>query len=156
MAGRRPKPTALKIVAGNPGKRALNKSEPSGQEFKNTAFSVLTSEAKRLWDNLSPILLKMGVLSDADKLTFERLCECYSEIQELQEQIRISGRTFETKSTDGDKTIKANPAVAMLADADRRFKSYLVEFGLTPAARSKVQMNEHGKKDNPADKFFGT
>ncbi len=42
--------------------------------------------------------------------------------------------------------IKANPAVAMLADADRRFKSYLVEFGLTPAARTKVKVDGGEKK----------
>jgi P27 family predicted phage terminase small subunit len=52
--------------------------------------------------------------------------------------------------------IKANPAVAMLADADRRFKSYLVEFGLTPAARSKVNTlpdEEEGRKD-PLAQYF--
>ncbi|MDC9743941.1 phage terminase small subunit P27 family, partial [Proteus mirabilis] len=28
MAGRRPKPTHLKVVTGNPGKRKLNDKEP--------------------------------------------------------------------------------------------------------------------------------
>jgi len=34
--------------------------------------------------------------------------------------------------------VRTRPEVAVIADADRRFKSYLVEFGLSPAARSKV------------------
>jgi hypothetical protein len=29
MAGRRPKPTHLKVVTGNPGKRKLNDKEPT-------------------------------------------------------------------------------------------------------------------------------
>ncbi|MNY64462.1 Phage terminase, small subunit [compost metagenome] len=51
--------------------------------------------------------------------------------------------------------IKANPAVAMLADVDRRFKSYLVEFGLTPAARSKVQIKDDEPKEDQFAEFFG-
>lgn len=43
----------------------------------------------------------------------------------------------------------------MLADADRRFKSYLVEFGLTPAARSKVKMNGGEEEEDPLNQYFG-
>jgi phage terminase small subunit len=43
----------------------------------------------------------------------------------------------------------------MLADADRRFKSYLVEFGLTPAARSKVQIKDDEPKEDQFAEFFG-
>ena len=57
--------------------------------------------------------------------------------------------------TDGGFLIKANPAVAMLADADRRFKSYLVEFGLTPAARTKVKVDGGEKEEDPLNQFFG-
>jgi hypothetical protein len=32
MAGRRPKPTHLKVVTGNPGKRKLNDKEPRQRE----------------------------------------------------------------------------------------------------------------------------
>lgn len=156
MAGRRPTPTALKIVAGNPGKRAINKKEPKPKNLTGTSHSKLSKHSQRLWESISPILLQMGVLSDADKFALERLCECYAEIQSLQDEINTNGRTFETTSTAGDKTIKANPAVAMLADADRRFKSYLVEFGLTPASRSKVQVMTDDEKENPAGEFFGT
>jgi len=35
MAGRKPKPTALKIIEGNPGKRPLNKNEPKPDIFED-------------------------------------------------------------------------------------------------------------------------
>jgi P27 family predicted phage terminase small subunit len=70
--------------------------------------------------------------------------------------VDIEGRTYTTKTQMGDLLIKANPAVAMLADANRRFKSYLVEFGLTPAARSKVNVNGGKKEADPLAEFFGT
>ncbi|ECC6922313.1 P27 family phage terminase small subunit, partial [Salmonella enterica] len=38
---------------------------------------------------------------------------------------------------------------------DRRFKSYLVEFGLTPAARTKVNAHDGNKEEDPLSQFFG-
>ena len=76
-------------------------------------------------------------------------------VLELQTLVDRDGLTYSTTSTAGETVIKGNPAVAMLADADRRFKGYLVEFGLTPAARSKVKVDGSEQKDE-LDEFFGT
>lgn len=83
------------------------------------------------------------------------MCDIYADILQLRETIAIEGRTYTTKTQMGDFLIKANPAVAMLADADRRFKSYLVEFGLTPAARTKVKVDGGEEKEDPLSQFFG-
>jgi len=97
----------------------------------------------------------MGVLTVADAFALERLCDIYSEILVLRQDIQAEGRTYKTETQQGDMLTKANPSVAMLADADRRFKSYLVEFGLTPAARSKVSVNGGKKEEDPLNQFFG-
>ncbi len=41
-SGRRPKPTARKALAGNPGKRALNKDEPVFTPIKGVEPSAFT------------------------------------------------------------------------------------------------------------------
>ncbi|HHE4680013.1 TPA: phage terminase small subunit P27 family, partial [Proteus mirabilis] len=46
-------------------------------------------------------------------------------------------------------------AVAMLDKKDGLFKSYLVEFGLTPAARSKVKMDGGEEEEDPLNQYFG-
>ncbi len=157
MAGRRPKPTVLKLVAGNPGKRAVNKKEPKPKRVLPSCPKYLAGDAKVAWGRLTVLLDRMGVLTEADTLALERLCECYSEILDCRELIARDGRTYTTTTMSGDALIKANPAVAMLGDADRRFKSYLVEFGLSPAARSKVQgaNSEETGKEDPLAEFFG-
>jgi P27 family predicted phage terminase small subunit len=163
MAGRRPKPTHLKIVTGNPGKRAINKREPKPKREIPSCPAYLSDTAKVAWGRLSVLIDRMGILTEADGAALERLCDCYAEILECRELIAKNGRTYASiRGLGGEDSpieqvlMKANPAVAMLADADRRFKSYLVEFGLTPAARSKV----HGKSDDdektdPLSEFFG-
>ncbi len=96
-----------------------------------------------------------GDLTVADTLALERLCDIYADILQLRDTIAIEGRTYTTKTQLGDFLIKANPAVAMLADADRRFKSYLVEFGLTSAARSKVKMDGGEEEEDLLNQYFG-
>ena len=155
MAGRRPTPTELKLVRGNPGKRAINKKEPKPARRIPSAPAHLTSEAQVAWGRLTVLLDRMGVLTEADGFALERLCDCYAEILALREVIDLQGRTYETTSTQGELVLKANPAVAMLADVDRRFKSYLVEFGLTPAARSKVQVKDNDDEEDPLAEHFG-
>lgn len=155
MAGRRPKPTKLKLVTGNPGKRKLNDKEPKPAREIPSPPSHLTEWGKTAWGRLTVLLDGMGILTVADTMALERLCDLYAEILHLRQLIDIEGRTYTTKTQMGDFLIKANPAVSMLADADRRFKSYLVEFGLTPAARTKVQVNGGEEEDDPLNQFFG-
>ncbi|PLP87625.1 phage terminase small subunit P27 family [Pseudomonas sp. FFUP_PS_473] len=155
MAGRRPTPTELKLVRGNPGKRPINKKEPLPAKRIPSTPAHLTDEGQVAWGRLTVLLDRMGVLTEADGFALERLCDCYSEILALRELVDANGRTYETTSTQGELVIKANPAVAMLADADRRFKSYLVEFGLTPAARSKVQIKTDDDQEDQFAEFFG-
>ncbi|WP_414867559.1 phage terminase small subunit P27 family [Pseudomonas donghuensis] len=115
----------------------------------------MSSEGQVAWGRLTVLLDRMGVLTEADGFALERLCDCYAEILALRDLVDAQGRIYETTSTQGELVLKANPAVAMLADVDRRFKSYLVEFGLTPAARSKVQVKDDEPKEDEFAEFFG-
>ena len=156
MAGRTPKPTALKVVTGNPSKRALNKNEPKPDLRIPECPEYIVGNAKNAWDKLAVMLESMGVLTIADGLALERLCECYAEILECRELIELNGRVYSSVSGEDGMLLKANPAVGQLQDADRRFKSYLVEFGLTPASRSKIQViQKEDDKQDPLKEFFG-
>lgn len=156
MAGRRPTPTALKLVTGNPGKRALNKKEPKPAAKAPPCPAHLDDDAKSVWKRLCTLLKKMGVLTEADGLALERLCDCYSDILRCRELIERDGRTYTTIDQNSNTLIKNNPAVNQLRAADAQFKSYLVEFGLTPAARSKVIVDppDDDKKEDPLASYF--
>lgn len=157
MTGRRPKPTALKLVAGNPGKRAINKKEPKARREIPSCPAHLNDVSKVAWGRLTVMLDRLGVLTEADAMALERLCDCYSEILECREIIVRDGRTYTTTTTTGDTLIKGHPASGQLRAADSQFKSYLVEFGLTPAARSKVNATptDGDDKEDPLAEFFG-
>lgn len=156
MAGRRPKPTILKVVGGNAGKRKQNVTEPKPRREIPSCPAHLDDSGKVAWGRLSVLLDRMEVLTEADSFALERLADCYTDILECRALIERDGRTYTTTTAQGDTLIKGNPAVNQLRAADAQFKSYLVEFGLTPAARSKVHAipNDDDKKD-PLQEFFG-
>lgn len=155
MAGRRPLPTVLKLVGGNAGKRAINKTEPKPRREIPSCPSHLADSGKVAWGRLCVLLDRMGVLTEADSFALERLADCYTDILECRILIARDGRTYST-GVDDSLLIKTNPAVGQLRAADSQFKSYLVEFGLTPAARTKVHaINDDDKKDDPLNEFFG-
>jgi P27 family predicted phage terminase small subunit len=151
------KPTALKLVTGNPGKRALPKHEPQFRRGVGQPPETLDSVALQCWKRLSILLDRTGVLTAPDELALERMCAAYSDLQACEDLIKRDGRTYTTTGKDGNTLIKQNPAVAQLRAADTLFKSYLTEFGLTPAARSRVHaIPDDAAGDDPMARFFGT
>ncbi len=155
MAGRRPKPTHLKLVTGNPGKRAINKSEPNPTRGIPAQPNHLSPQARLAWDSFSLMLDKIGVLTEADGAALEQISETYAEVVSLRADIATNGR-FQTVATkSGDEMERLRPAYSALMDADRRLKAWLVEFGVTPAARGKVKVNgATEKQEDPSSAYF--
>ena len=96
MAGRKPKPTALKELEGNPGKRKLNKKEPMPGKGMPDCPKWLLPEAKEEWKRLCQKLSEMGVLTEVDMAAFAAYCQSYARWKEAQEHIDSEGSIFET------------------------------------------------------------
>ena len=60
MRGRKPKPTALKVLEGNPGKRPLNKKEPQPEKKAPAARHGWSRKAKKEWKRMAKTLEAMG------------------------------------------------------------------------------------------------
>ncbi|MGB4248536.1 MAG: phage terminase small subunit P27 family [Pseudohongiellaceae bacterium] len=152
--GRRPTPTFLRIVKGNPGRRPIPKDEPRPKRVIPSCPDYLSQSGQVAWGRLSVLLDRMGVLTEADAAALERLCDCYTDIMECRKLIARDGRTYKVTTMTSDTLIKSNPAVNQLRAADAQFKSYLVEFGLTPAAKGKVSGAQDTEAVDPLDQFF--
>ena len=58
--GRKPTPTALKVLEGNPGKRKLNDNEPRPEKKAPSCPKWLEPEAKKEWRRLAKKMEQMG------------------------------------------------------------------------------------------------
>lgn len=154
MAGRKPKPTHLHLVQGTL-RRSRHGASAAPEPPRGTSSPPqhLSPVAKRAWRRFSTILASMGVLTKADTAALEAMCQAYSEMRECWAVLQRDGGTYETNSVTGATLYRSRPEVARLADADRRFKAYLGESGLTPAARGKVKVPD-GRKPDALDRRY--
>ena len=136
-AGRPRKPTALKKLGGTLQPSRTNPLEPVPDVALGYPPEWLTPTAKEYWQEIGGILLQMKLVSYADTAAMTLLCDVLAQWVSVRVTIAKRGRVYELLS-DGGKVYRARPEVAMEADLWRRASRMLVEFGLTPASRSKV------------------
>ncbi len=146
MAGRRPKPTALKTLAGNPGKRALNNSEPKPSGIP-TCPRHLDKEAKAEWRRVSGELLTLGLLTTIDRAALAGYCSAWSRWVAAELSIQKFGTVI--KSPKSGYPVQ-NPYVGIANTALDLMRRFATEFGLTPASRSRLHVETNGQ---PADAF---
>ena len=145
--GRKPKPTALKLLEGNPGKRPINENEPIPPKGKVKCPTWLEAEAKKEWKRLAPSLEAMGVLTQADLTAFAGYCQAYARWKEAEEFISQHGSIFQTPSG----YVQQVPQVSIAQQNLKIMQSFCSEFGLTPATRARIIANGGGKDDAVSD-----
>lgn len=126
------KPTALRLLAGNPGKRPLPASEPSFAACTTERPDWLTGEAAVLWDKLAQALNVNGMLTHASRDNLAVYCD-------------VLGSYIDTRRAGGQADVKLLQQIRMMAR----------EFGFTPSSQASVAAP--GKQDGKAekDRFFG-
>lgn len=144
--GRPRKPTAIKILEGNPGKRPL----PNEPRFRPMDFqppSWLDSEGKKVWKFLAPELEKLNLLSQADYMAFVALCQTWAIWISCQRFLKKSGMTFSTPNG----YVQQRPEVSISHKVLDQLKSLLTEFGLTPASRSRISLPPAEEGEDPME-----
>lgn len=154
MRGPRPLPTALKSLAGNPGRRRLNEHEPrppTGKKVPRPPAS-LSEDARRIWKRDAAELHEFGVLTSFDHRDFAILCELRAELQELDAEInRTKSKQGRTRfMIKGSKGWMLNPLLRLRRDLRAAVLRLSAEFGCTPASRSRVVAEPRGDADDEA------
>jgi P27 family predicted phage terminase small subunit len=144
-------PTAVKKLRGMPGKRKLNAAEPSAP-LGVPPMPRLSAEAKREWKRIIPQLLRLGVLTVVDGKALAGYCHSFARWRQAEAAVTKYGLIIrEPVLVQGIATgyvrLKRNPAAAESREALKTMKSFLVEFGLTPASRSRVKTEKPPEED---------
>lgn len=132
--GRKPKPTALKKLEGNPGKRPLNMAEPNPEKKLPECPDWLEEEAKAEWARLEGPLFNMGLLTELDMAAFASYCQAYARWKEAEEFISQHGSIIKTKTGYWQQV----PQVSIARSNQAMMVKAAAEFGLTPSARSRI------------------
>jgi P27 family predicted phage terminase small subunit len=145
-SGQKPKPTALKKLANNPGGRPLNESEPQPEIPTSVPKppDYLDGDAKKEWERRAKQLLDLGLLTDIDTTAFETYCMAYGRFAEANRELK---KGMIIKSPNDYPIL--NPYLSVLRQAVAEMGKFLVEFGMTPSSRSRIQVKRN-KTPEPA------
>ena len=145
MPGPRPKPTALKVLEGNPGQRRLNATEPNAGPIGKPP-DELTGVALAKWREMILPGAWGLVLTGADRDQLAEYCRLHSRKEEAEAMVAQEGLVMETPN----KCAVQSPWLQIVNKCREDMRKIAVEFGGTPASRTKVKAT-----DTPVKSRFG-
>ena len=150
--GRKPTPTAIKELEGNPGKRKLNDKEPKPEKKAPSCPKWLVPEAKKEWRRLAKKMELMGVLTEVDMAAFAGYCQAYARWKEAEEFITQHGTIVKTPSGYWQQV----PQVSIAQTYLKMMQKSAEQFGLTPSSRSRIVADIHsGGEDDELEALLG-
>ena len=144
-SGRKPLPTSLKLLRGNPGHRPLNQEEPRPPARLPQAPAHLSEPAKREWRRAGRMLLRLGLVTEIDRSALALYCQAWGRWVEAEDALKRHGVMF--RSPAGFPM--PSPYLAVANKAMEQMRSMLSEFGMTPASRTRV----HAIPEDEEDEF---
>ena len=149
--GRKPKPTGMKALEGNPGKRQLNTKEPKPAAKAPRCPSWLDEEAKKEWKRMAKVLETLGVLTEVDMAAFAGYCQAYARWKEAETFISKHGTIVKTPSGYWQQVPQVSIAQSYLKILNRCCE----QFGLTPSSRSRIIAETGGSmEDDPMEQIL--
>ena len=136
MRGRKPKPTWLKVIGGNPGRRPLNYAEPKPEGDLSTPPEWLTPSQRGIWEgaisNAPP-----GLLRRIDESVFLIWVIAKDLHQIATEKIAQSGTIVRMPNSN---MAVQSPWVAVLNKQAQIMLKASGELGFSPSARTRVRL----------------
>ena len=148
MQGRKPKPTSLKILQGNPGRRPLNSAEPKFPTLQSDCPKHLGPIAAEEWARIRELFT--NIFTEADRAALSAYCVCYGRWVEAEDHVRATGMMV--KSPSGYPM--QNPWLSIANKAFQQMNKMMSEFGMTPSSRSRVKTLPEPRKAKGTAQFF--
>ncbi len=156
--GRKPKPTRLKLLTGNPGKRPLNEREPQPPLPPSLPKPPkhLGRDGREEWLRVGGMLLRTRVLTEADLTALSAYATVCGRWMEAEREIRRKG--IMVRPTPGSKVRILNPMLPVANKCLQQMLQLQAEFGLTPSSRTRVVVVDASQDDaerRKAARYFG-
>ena len=139
-SGRRPKSTTLKLLRGITRRDRLNLNEPTSPPGEVVKPADLSPGAITVWEELAPICLAMGTLTDGGRAARSRR----SASSRSRSRSRAAGKRTRNTLVAGVKLEKIFAPI---------IRNYYDSFGLTPVSRPRIKVPK--ADETPVSKWAG-
>ncbi|MFC5524027.1 P27 family phage terminase small subunit [Polaromonas jejuensis] len=154
---RPPKPTALKLIAGNPGKRSLNKQEPDPTYLQDlTPPAWLSDAAKQVWSELAPAAVAAKLLTEVDVEPFAMGCVAIAQYRlatgrtgedAVKRKLAVDDKGNAVTDENGQPVYAGehiNPWALVQSMSFKQAMLVFDKFGMTPQARTRIAVQPQG------------
>jgi P27 family predicted phage terminase small subunit len=141
-------PTQLRLLKGDHHKGRFNPLEPVVRDVLPVAPDDMADDVREIWDYTVAELevMKIAAATDRDAL----ICYCEAVIAHRKASAILARSPVLVKG-EGTVLIR-NPALLIQRDAAHTIRAFAQEFGLTPSARTRIQVEGRGtggEQNNP-------
>ena len=171
MPGPNKKPTALKILEGDAGKRGIPVNEPKPEKESRVPAppAFLRGEAKKEWQRVAPELHRLGLLTKVDKAALTGYCIAWGDLVDVEHKLdkmqkrhrdylkrkkkdpedtdRPSSNGFVSITSKGNAIIE--PLLSVRKQVLETMHKFLTEFGMSPASRTRIISGKGGGNKPP-------
>ncbi len=156
--GRKAKPTKLKLLTGNPGKRALNERGPQPTLVASLPKPPrhLSPAGREEWLRVGSLLLRTRVLTEADLTALSAYATVYGRWMTAECEIKRKG--ILVPASPRSKIKVQNLMLPVANKAFQQMAQLLGEFGLTPSSRTRVvaaDASQDVEERKKAERFLG-
>jgi len=147
----------LRLLEGNASKRPLNLAEGINPKIEAPSPPKhLGPEARKEWKRITPLLVDLGLVSGLDRAALALYCQAVGRLSELetafngQVDLKVSdGATYfdavyqASHSVTPSGYAQQSVIVQLIKSHREQVNRYLMHFGLSPAARGRVQASNY-------------
>lgn len=161
LRGPKPAPNVIKLLAGNPGRRPINLSDGVNPLVRvPSPPKWLSPHAVKEWRRVGAELSELGLIAEIDKASLATYCQTWGDLCDLEIAFAAQKRKVKESVGTSDTSLMAayfqktptgflresaihRKIVEMRGELDR----YVKNFGLNPAARSRVTPSDNRQGD---------
>lgn len=145
------KPTQLKVVEGNKGKRKLDHHEPDPEYLNDlTPPDYLIPAAAAVWNEVAPNLRAARLLTKVDVHMLAMGCNAIAQYRAAAAHACADGlikSKLVVPEAGGDPVAvgeHVNPWLIVQSMSFKQAMSVFQQFGMSPAARTRISVNPQG------------
>ena len=148
MARGRRVPTSIKTLEGEPHKNRIRELEAEpDREYRRPPDDMMPLAVEK-WEELGPKLYKLGLLTEIDFDAFRSLCMMFAKYREAEDAATLGV----VKTASGYVT--QHPMINVAIKYFEKYHKLMVDFGMTPAARSKIDATPGGGESTPIEELL--
>jgi P27 family predicted phage terminase small subunit len=138
MRGRKPTPTVLKFLRGNPGKRRVNPREPTAAPLaRDCPDELVDADARQEWTRTIAPAITIGQIGASDRALAIAHCDLWSS---WRQQSALATKVGHLVVVGPSRYPMPNPARTMANKTLQLLVKVDAELGLTPSSRSRIQL----------------